>query len=669
MSCKKFLCIPFLILFANSGFTQNESIYRKLFSDTITPHASHKYFFLELNNGVSQKILNQVSITAVRKLSGTSFIVDGEKFAGIHLDGKLSKLLSPVNNLWKLSNFTHELAMDVKKKYRVLVQVNKPEVIARLLQLNPALKGSLTVRPGENIISLYCDYGVIQKYLLGDDEVTGIEAAGVPKEELATSGYDLSANKVNLVHSNYASINGTGQRVSIKEQNYDTTDIDIRGRYEYSPLASQVVTNHANYIATIIAGAGNSVYYAKGAAWGAQISSSSFDPVLPDPANYYSEKNISVQNHSYGTTIENNYGLAAVAFDKSTNDNPALLHVFSSGNVGTASSMDGRYSGIPGFANLTGNFKMAKNVLVVGAVDSFGNVAPLSSRGPAYDGRIKPEIVAFQKNGTSEAAAIVSGTALLLQQYYRQVNNSVLPSALARAMLVNSADDVNKEGPDFTTGYGNMNADKAMNIISARHILSGTLNGGNVRTFQVSVPPNIQLVKITLAWNDTTALPQAPAALVNDLDLELGLAATGEIWKPWVLNASPDIDSLNALPQRKRDSLNNIEQVTLKNPLPGNYKIDVHGFNIPSGNQDFYIVYSFDTANYFKWQRLTDSDFAEGGKPAILRWQNSFPGTGNIEYSFSVDWKQVGNAQLSNDYFYWTPPDTTAEARLRIKIG
>ena len=42
---------------------------------------------------------------------------------------------------------------------------------------------------------------------------------------------------------------------------------------------------------------------------------------------------------------------------------------------------------------------MAKNIITVGHIDSLGNVLSLSSRGPAYDGRIKPELVAFQKMG------------------------------------------------------------------------------------------------------------------------------------------------------------------------------------------------------------------------------------------------------------------------------
>jgi len=48
-----------------------------------------------------------------------------------------------------------------------------------------------------------------------------------------------------------------------------------------------------------------------------------------------------------------------------------------------------------------------------------GNVLSPSSRGPAYDGRVKPELVAFAEDGSSGAAAIVSGISLVAQQTYK----------------------------------------------------------------------------------------------------------------------------------------------------------------------------------------------------------------------------------------------------------
>lgn len=672
MTCKKLLFFKFLSFIAIIGFAQdNHGNYGKKYIDTSFPKSSGKYYFLELNFLPSKKLANDVNQVALRKFSDKEFIVEKDKFLALPLPAKFTRHFTPANSLWKLSASTQQITGSNEHAVnRFLIQFANTGSIRLLLQSYPELQRRVSFTTGQKIISLVTDYATIVKYFLNNDAVTGIELIGSPKEELATPGFDLSANKVNVVHSRYPQINGSGKHVSIKEQFYDTTDIDIKGRYEPSPLAASTVTNHANFIATIIAGAGNSIWYAKGAAGGASISSSSFEQVLPDPDNYYMEKNISVQNHSYGTVIDNSYGLAAVAFDNSTNLNQELLHVFSSGNSGTSASSSGTYSGIAGFANITGNFKMAKNAIVVGAVDSFGNLAPLSSRGPAYDGRVKPEIVAFQKSGTSDAAAIVSGTTLLLQQYYQDKYNSVLPSALAKAILVNSADDLNNPGPDYSSGYGNMNAGKAMDIITSDQLFGDEVTPGSTRSFQLSVPPNIAQLKITLCWNDTAALLQAPKALVNDLDLEVAFPLTGETWKPWVLNPYPNVDSLNSLPQRKRDSLNNLEQVTVQDPVAGNYQINVHGFDMATSTQKFYVAYSFDTSNYFKWQRLTDSDFAEGGKPAILRWENSFTGSGDIAFSYlSNTWIPVGTAELSKNYFNWTPPDTIAEAVLRIAIG
>ncbi len=525
----------------------------------------------------------------------------------------------------------------------------------------------------QNILTIQTSYKIIEQEFLDKQEVLYINVTSQkPKEELAVKGFDLSANKVSAVQNKYPNINGQGQTVSIKENKYDTTDIDLKGRIRYSPLASSAITNHANFMATIIAGADNSINYAKGVASAALMSSSSFDQVLPDPNSYYSQNNITVQNHSYGTEIDNNYGLNAAAFDKSSNDNPNLVHVFSSGNSGNLTSTSGRYAGIAGYANLTGNFKMSKNSIAVGEVDSFGIQTSVSSVGPAYDGRIKPEITAFQMNGTSESAALVSGVILLLQQYYKIQMGAELPAAMAKAILINSADDIGNAGPDYKTGFGNLNALHAMSEIERNTLFNGAVANKTSQQFNLTIPSNISKIKITLCWNDLAAQPSSTVALINDLDLSLTSTLLQDTIRPWVLNGFPNADSLSALPKRKRDSLNNIEQITLGNPLAGSYSINVVGYNLPTGTVPFSIAYSFDTIPFFKWQSPGKNDFIPAGQIRVSRWENIGNSSGDIEMSYAnnISWNSIlVNQDLTKSYFKWNVPDTIAKVFLRMKIG
>ncbi|MGZ3853903.1 MAG: S8 family serine peptidase, partial [Flavisolibacter sp.] len=209
--------------------------------------------------------------------------------------------------------------------------------------------------------------------LINQGEIIFGDIYRAPKEELTTGTLDLSLNRINLVHNKFPFINGDSIFASIKEQRFDTSDIDIKGRYFDSRVAAATVSSHASIMATMLAGAGNTSPFARGAALGSYVTSSDFANLLPDPDSVYRNYKISIQNHSYGTAIENYYGADAAAFDQSMKNNPSLLHVFSSGNSGAGTSTSGTYTGIQGFANITGSFKMAKNIITVGATDSFNH--------------------------------------------------------------------------------------------------------------------------------------------------------------------------------------------------------------------------------------------------------------------------------------------------------
>jgi hypothetical protein len=507
--------------------------------------------------------------------------------------------------------------------------------------------------------------------LLDRNEIVFADVYRVPKDELTTGALDISLNKISFSHNCFTDINGDSVFVSIKEQRFDTTDIDIRGRYFETNVASDVASSHAAIMATILAGAGNSSPYAKGAAWGAYLTSSGYETLLPDADAVYRQYRLSIQNHSYGTSIENYYGADAASYDMSVWKNPTLLHVFSAGNSGSGASSAGMYQGITGWANITGSFKMAKNIITVGATDSFNVVAPLSSKGPGFDGRVKPELVAFGEDGSSGAAALVSGTAALIQQAYKKDFGHLPDAALVKAVLLNSADDIGQKHVDFVSGYGSLNAFAAVNTIKEKRFFEGSVGQSGAKSFPLTIPAGVAQLKITITWTDTAASANASKALVNDLDAELQLPSSNEVWQPWVLSSYPNKDSLLLPAVRKTDTLNNVEQITVDNPQAGDYLVVIKGSKIQTASsQRFSAAYQLDTLNQFTWTFPTATDVLTSATTNVIRWQSNINGTAALEYSTDgVQWSVIDpSVNLTKQYFKWQVPDTVATGFLRMNL-
>lgn len=489
-------------------------------------------------------------------------------------------------------------------------------------------------------------------------------------EELELKDSDLSANTVAAVHALYPNLAGQGVVVSVKENPFDTTDIDFKNRYILSPAFDEPHALHATTMATIIGGGGNSSPLAKGVAWQSTLTSSSFANLMPDDTEQLLQQEVSVQNHSYGVGVENYYGLESMAYDEQVHKQPHLLHIFSSGNSGTATPETGTYAGLAGFANLTGQFKTSKNTLSIGALNTDGTVGELSSVGPAYDGRIKPELVAHGVGGTSEAAAVASGVAALLQQAYLQQHNTLPSAALVKALLINSADDAGEPNVDFESGYGNIDALGAMQTLQEERHFTGSLSQGQQQQFTLEIPSGVQELKLTLVWHDPAATPDAPKALVHDLDLRLRHLPSGQQWLPWVLSAHPHPDSLQKSARRGPDHLNNIEQVTLQQPNAGTYTIDVTAFDLPAGaSQQFYLAYEYSTGLTFTYPSLNTTLLA--GQTNRIRWSGQAAGTASLYFrntSTSSGWQLIADdVNLTQGYYDWTAPAELAQAQLKLE--
>lgn len=511
----------------------------------------------------------------------------------------------------------------------------------------------------------------VQEILLSNPDVIHItDKVFQPAVESRVIDMNLNPNRINKIHHFYPLLDGSTETISIQENNFDAFDIDLLGRSQPSGLESSITDNHATEMATIIAGAGNSFVTGKGVAGSASITSSDFFDAMPDSDQDYTDLRINIQNHSYGINPASEYGVEARAFDQSAFNNRSLLHIFSSGNGGAETPSDGIYNGIEEYANLTGNIKMSKNSLVVGSVDTVGNVPTFVSRGPAYDGRIKPEVVAYSVVGSSNSAALVSGISSLLQQDFREETSMDMPSALLKALIINGADDVGSEGPDFITGYGNVNAWKSLEALRNDQFYEGTVSDGSTNSFTLTLPSNALNLKVLICWTDPPANVNDFPALVNNVDLRMIGSSTTTL--PWVLDSTPNINNLKLPATRGIDELNNVEQVTIQNP-ESSYTVEIEGTSV-AGSQEFYIVWQYDIEDTFEWDFPTGSDNMpyNGETGSYFRWSTTKSGTATLSYSLDdMNWVVLSDdVDLALGHWRWnSPPNFGNQVRARMEIG
>lgn len=306
----------------------------------------------------------------------------------------------------------------------------------------------------------------------------------------------------------------------------------------------------------------------------------------------------------------NGYSGSAMKADAFIRSHPDFLVIFGAGNSG------------PGTKALTSEAN-SKNSLTVGSSVSprpaldFSPGGPLdtagfSSRGPAGDGRIKPDLLApgtsiistrsslvkgnlpgyplySRMQGSSMASAVAAGSAALLREFMQKEMSIPEPGASSiKAALINGA-RTTEEGPS-AEGFGVLDLggtvlalkEKSMVLVEEnRGILEGAVQKYKFRAERSGSP-----LKVTLAWTDPAGDLSSQKALVNNLDLSV---------------TSPDgkIHRGNGFLGQSPDDLNNVEQVYIKEPLPGEYVIEVRGASVKAiaaknasvTAQDYSLVY------------------------------------------------------------------------------
>ncbi len=490
-----------------------------------------------------------------------------------------------------------------------------------------------------------------------------------------TNGRSLHrSNMMDSDHAGGLKFNGEGVNVLVRDDGAVGPHIDFNGRlYNQDGIGEPLGGTHGDGVAGIIGGAGNIDPTKKGMAAGAGVYVVDYvndfqDQTLP----LFLNENVTITNSSYSDGCNAGYTLATQTVDEQLFQNPTLMHVFSAGN---SNNNDCNYGAGNQWGNITGGHKMAKNAIATANLQVDADIEPSSSRGPAHDGRLKPDIAAHgaQQNstdpnneyqvfgGTSAAAPGIAGCFAQLTHAYKTFNSGQeAPSALLKLAMLTSANEMGNIGPDYIFGWGHVNNFRAMRLLQTNRYTTGSVENNETKTHTVTIPTQTKQAKLMIYWVERPADEDAARALINDLDITV-TGPNGTIYQPWKLDPTPDADILNTPAGLGRDSLNNMEQVAIENPAAGIYTINVKGFEVPFGPQPYYLAWEFLNDRVLLTYPSGGENFVPGAKE-WLRW-DAYGNTDPFTLRYSVDGGATfspiaGNIANNQRMLEWTVPAT-----------
>ena len=519
-----------------------------------------------------------------------------------------------------------------------------------------------------------------------------IEPIDPPSEKENKTARTLGrSNTINTKYASGRHYNGEGINIMMQDDGIIGPHIDYQGRIDQSSFggsANNLSNTHGDHVAGTIMGSGNLDPIAAGMANAAFLyvydsNNNNYGNAFP---NLYVNEDVVITSKSYSNGCNAGYTSLSQELDQQINLYPSLTHVFSAGNNGSSACSNPYISSTNGsdWGNVTGGHKQGKNVIAVANLTSTSGLANSSSRGPAADGRIKPDIGAKGTSvnstvptndydsytGTSMSCPGIAGIMGQLYQGYKELNSGVNPSsALMKGVLLNSGDDLGNPGPDFKHGWGEVNAYQAIKILENNQYLNSSISQGGNNTHNITVPSGIIQLNVMVYWHDIEGSVNAAPALVNDIDINLTNPANGLIAYPWLLDTTATAIALNSNATYGNDHINNMEQITIDNPVSGNYVLSVDGFAIPFTAQEYWVIYQYITEEIELTYPIGGEGFVPG-ELELIRWDAAKGNTPfTIEYTTDgLTWNLISNSVgVNSRYYNWNVPNlVTNQAKVRI---
>ena len=440
------------------------------------------------------------------------------------------------------------------------------------------------------------------------DGVEWIEPA--PPRRIKHNITAASRIKADEIASSY-SLSGVGISVGI----WDGGAVDAHGDFGSRLVVVDSVStdDHATHVAGTVGADGSGNPLAKGMAPAVSLFSYDWNDDVTEMRSSAASDQISMSNHSYGLITgwsyedgnwvdygSDGFGLynSSVREWDDTIYDTDLIVFKSAGNdrndgpdcVGKT-ACDGDYESI----GYVGN---AKNVITVCATSDSDTMSTFSSWGPTDDGRIKPDLCAngtsltstYPGNvygtigGTSMSSPSAAGGSALIYEYFQGLVGAKPSAALMKALLIAGAKDLGNTGPDYSFGWGLIDASKSLQLVSSSSYLESMLvSTGEFLDIAFNHPGGA--IEISLVWTDPEGNPAVSQALVNDLDLTL-ISPQNTNYMPWVLDPqNPENPATSGINTR-----DNVEQVIIANADEGRWIIRIAASNIVQGPQKFALV-------------------------------------------------------------------------------